>query len=216
MPAHRASQAPRHRAAPATRERPSARHRQPTDRKPAARYLTAVATVATAIFIAIAQAPAVERATALATPGQPQADPTPDNLAALGSAARLTAEVIAPPRIDPRIAAARAAARAARSATRDPRSAGRAIAATWGWTGRQWTCLDLLWFRESRWNYRAQNRSSGAYGIPQALPGSKMASVGSDWRTNPVTQIRWGLGYIKGRYGSPCAAWGHSQSYGWY
>lgn len=80
----------------------------------------------------------------------------------------------------------------------------------------QWSCLDALWQRESNWNPSAMNPSSGAYGIPQSLPGSKMASAGADWRTNPATQIRWGLGYIKGRYGSPCGAWGHSQSVGWY
>ncbi len=80
----------------------------------------------------------------------------------------------------------------------------------------QWPCLDKLWKKESGWNYKATNRSSGAYGIPQALPGRKMASAGSDWRTNPATQIKWGLGYIKGRYDTPCGAWGHSQDVGWY
>jgi hypothetical protein len=84
-----------------------------------------------------------------------------------------------------------------------------------GWSGDQWSCLQSLWQRESGWNWSAAN-PSGAYGIPQALPGSKMASAGSDWRTNPATQIRWGLGYIADRYGSPCGAWGHSESYGWY
>ncbi|GAA2589886.1 hypothetical protein GCM10010399_20000 [Dactylosporangium fulvum] len=80
----------------------------------------------------------------------------------------------------------------------------------------QMPCLEKLWQKESGWNHTAQNRSSGAYGIPQALPGSKMATVGADWKTNPETQIRWGLGYIKGRYKTPCAAWSHSQSTGWY
>jgi hypothetical protein len=80
----------------------------------------------------------------------------------------------------------------------------------------QFGCLEKLWTKESHWNHKASNRSSGAYGIPQALPGSKMASVASDWRTNPATQIKWGLGYIEGRYGSPCKAWSHSQSVGWY
>jgi hypothetical protein len=70
--------------------------------------------------------------------------------------------------------------------------------------------------RESGWRVDANNASSSAYGIPQALPGSKMSSAGADWATNPATQIRWGLGYIEDRYGSPCGAWGHSQSYGWY
>ena len=80
----------------------------------------------------------------------------------------------------------------------------------------QYSCLVSLWNRESGWRVNAANRSSGAYGIPQALPGSKMASVGADWQTNPATQITWGLGYITGRYGTPCGAWGHSQSSGWY
>ncbi len=77
-------------------------------------------------------------------------------------------------------------------------------------------CLEKLWDKESHWTTTARNRSSGAYGIAQALPGSKMASVASDWSWNPETQIKWGLGYIKGRYKTPCAAWSHSQSTGWY
>jgi hypothetical protein len=85
-----------------------------------------------------------------------------------------------------------------------------------GWGTDQYNCLVSLWNRESGWNVYSSNKSSGAYGIPQALPGSKMASVGADWQTNPATQITWGLGYITGRYGTPCGAWGHSQSTGWY
>ena len=77
-------------------------------------------------------------------------------------------------------------------------------------------CIVSLFNRESGWNPKAKNPSSGAYGIPQASPGSKMAAFGSDWQTNPVTQIKWGLSYIKGRYKTPCGAWSHSQSSGWY
>lgn len=80
----------------------------------------------------------------------------------------------------------------------------------------QMPCLNKLWNKESNWRTTAENTSSGAYGIPQSLPGSKMASEGDDWRTNPATQIRWGLGYIKGRYGTPCKAWDHSVATGWY
>jgi flagellar biosynthesis GTPase FlhF len=80
----------------------------------------------------------------------------------------------------------------------------------------QFGCLNSLWIKESNWNHLAQNPSSGAYGIPQSLPGSKMASAGSDWRTNPYTQVRWGVSYIKSRYGTPCSAWAHSQQTGWY
>jgi len=80
------------------------------------------------------------------------------------------------------------------------------LLASFGFSTSQFSCLQSLWNRESGWSYDAEN-PSGAYGIPQALPGSKMASAGADWQTNPRTQIEWGLGYIKNVYGSPCAAW---------
>jgi len=86
----------------------------------------------------------------------------------------------------------------------------------YGWGDDQFGCLVALWNKESGWNYQAYNRSSGAYGIPQALPGSKMGSAGADWQSNAATQVAWGLGYVSGRYGSPCGAWSHSQSTGWY
>ena len=73
-----------------------------------------------------------------------------------------------------------------------------------------------LWNRESGWRADAYNASSGAYGIPQSLPGSKMAAAGADWRTNAATQVDWGLSYISARYGSPCGAWAHSEAYNWY
>jgi len=98
----------------------------------------------------------------------------------------------------------------------DPRSLARPLVAARGWSDSEYQCLVQLWNRESQWNPHAQNSSSGAYGIPQALPGSKMASAGADWQTNPVTQINWGLGYIAGRYGTPCSAWAHSNAVGWY
>uniref|UniRef100_A0A942T0K4 Transglycosylase SLT domain-containing protein n=1 Tax=Neobacillus citreus TaxID=2833578 RepID=A0A942T0K4_9BACI len=84
-----------------------------------------------------------------------------------------------------------------------------------GWGTDQYNCLVSLWNKESGWRVDAYN-PSGAYGIPQALPGSKMATAGADWQTNPATQITWGLNYISGVYGTPCGAWGHSQSYNWY
>ena len=95
------------------------------------------------------------------------------------------------------------------------RTAGRMLA-RFGWGGRQWSPLKWLWNRESGWNKYATNPYSGAYGIPQAVPGSKMASAGNHWRTNATTQIRWGLRYIKSRYGRPRAAWDHELAYGWY
>ena len=88
--------------------------------------------------------------------------------------------------------------------------------AAYGWGQDQFRCLVNLWQRESGWRTSANNPYSGAYGIPQSLPGDKMASVGADWRTNFRTQVQWGLGYIGSRYGSPCAAWQHSEDKGWY
>ena len=85
-----------------------------------------------------------------------------------------------------------------------------------GWGEDQYNCLVSLWQKESGWRVNAENSSSGAYGIPQALPGSKMATAGDDWATNAGTQIEWGLGYITGRYGTPCGAWAKSQASGWY
>jgi hypothetical protein len=80
----------------------------------------------------------------------------------------------------------------------------------------QFPCLDDIYSRESGWRYNAENGESGAYGIPQALPGDKMASAGPDWQTNVTTQIKWGLGYIQGRYGTPCGAWSFWEAHGWY
>jgi len=137
-----------------------------------------------------------------------------DRIAAEAAAAAAAAE-----------AAAQAAAEVARrqslaggNSVDGARESARSMAASqYGWGEDQFSCLDRLWQKESGWNFAALNSSSGATGIPQALPGSKMASAGSDWATNATTQIRWGLGYIKASsYGSPCAAWSHSQSVGWY
>jgi heat shock protein HslJ len=96
------------------------------------------------------------------------------------------------------------------------RKTGCALLLARGFKISEMGCLNKLWDKESGWNHKASNPSSGAYGIAQALPGSKMASEGSDWRTNAATQIKWGLGYIKGRYKTPCAAWSHSENVGWY
>ncbi len=81
---------------------------------------------------------------------------------------------------------------------------------------KQFSCLKSLWQEESEWDHEAVNSSSGAYGIPQALPASKMKSAGSDWKTNPFTQVKWGVNYIEDRYGSPCNAWEHFNEKGWY
>ena len=89
-------------------------------------------------------------------------------------------------------------------------------AAQYGWTGQNWTDLVKLWTRESSWLWYAENASSGAYGIPQSLPGSKMAAFGANWRDDAAVQIDWGLSYIAQRYGSPSKAWEHSEQVGWY
>jgi hypothetical protein len=102
------------------------------------------------------------------------------------------------------------------AASGSPQSIAQTLLGSFGWSSSQFSCLQPLWAGESGWSVTASNPSSGAYGIPQALPGSKMASAGPDWQTNPATQIKWGLGYIKSTYGSPCAAWSHEQSDGWY
>ncbi len=128
-----------------------------------------------------------------------------------------------------RIEAERQAAeqRAARDAQRqqlianaqdDPRAVARMMLGDFGWGDSQWSCLEKLWVGESNWNYKATNPSSGAYGIPQSLPASKMATIAADYRTNPVTQITWGMTYIKAVYGTPCSAWGswNSRSPHWY
>jgi hypothetical protein len=101
--------------------------------------------------------------------------------------------------------------------TTSPKSIAKQIMKNkYGWGAKQFSCYNNIIMRESMWKITADNPTSSAYGIPQALPGSKMASEGSDWRTNPATQIKWGLGYVKSRYGTPCEAWGFKSSHGWY
>lgn len=152
-------------------------------------------------------------------PGAPLDDPQVGVVVAEGvpaAAARdkfTVVKIVVPPPV------AKTARVAPGAGTPDPGSA-QAIAYDMvmarGWDQAQYDCLVSLWKKESGWNAFAHNKSSGAYGIPQALPGSKMASAGADWATNPATQITWGLGYITGRYTNPCGAWGTSQAKGWY
>jgi len=98
----------------------------------------------------------------------------------------------------------------------DAQSVAYGMIQSYGWGDGQFSCLVKLWTQESSWRWWAENPDSGAYGIPQSLPASKMASAGADYRTNAITQMRWGLSYISGRYGTPCAAWDHETSYWWY
>ncbi|WP_349428670.1 phospholipase [Microbacterium sp. LWS13-1.2] len=116
-----------------------------------------------------------------------------------------------------RQAEAAAAALAAANTPDGAKATARQMAAShYGWGDGEFSCLESLWNKESGWNYQAYNSGSGATGIPQSLPGNKMASAGADWQSNAKTQIAWGLGYIAGSYGTPCAAWGHSQATDWY
>ncbi|MGI9155998.1 MAG: lytic transglycosylase domain-containing protein [Marmoricola sp.] len=98
----------------------------------------------------------------------------------------------------------------------DPRDLARALMPEFGLSTSEFGCLDRIWSQESGWNVHADNPSSSAYGIPQALPGSKMSSAGPNWSSSAETQIRWGLGYIRDRYGSACGAWGFKAGHGWY
>jgi hypothetical protein len=102
------------------------------------------------------------------------------------------------------------------AASGSPQQIAVAMLGSFGWSASQFSCLDPLWAHESGWSVSAYNAGSGAFGIPQALPGSRMASAGPDWQTDAATQIKWGLQYIKGSYGSPCGAWAHEEATGWY
>ncbi|HEY1627867.1 MAG TPA: lytic transglycosylase domain-containing protein [Streptosporangiaceae bacterium] len=112
--------------------------------------------------------------------------------------------------------AAAAKAAAAKAAVTTPSGSPEQIAermlSQFGWSSSQFSCLQPLWEHESGWSVTAENPTSGAYGIPQSLPAAQMASAGADWQNNAATQIRWGLTYIQGRYGSPCGAWAHEES----
>jgi Transglycosylase SLT domain len=134
--------------------------------------------------------------------------------------AKIKAEIAAAAKKAAEEKAARARALANRGyepGVTDPKEIARQILKNkFGYGSNQFDCFNNIIMRESMWKVNATNPSSGAYGIPQALPGSKMASEGSDWRTNPATQIIWGIKYMKDRYGSPCAAWSFKSSHGWY
>ena len=166
-----------------------------------AEAVQAAAVQAEAVQAAAVQAAAVQAAAvqAQAAATQAQADRLAQEQAAAARASRSRSVAPVP----------------APAASGDPRAIAQAMLNARG-QGSQFSCLDQLWNRESGWSLTASNASSGAYGIPQSLPGSKMSSAGADWQTNPATQITWGLSYIADRYGSPCAAWAHSQSSGWY
>ena len=177
----------------------------------AAREAAAVKAARKAAAVKAARKAAAVKAAreAAAKAAQQKTAPRP---AAVQAAARLTAAQ----RAAAQQAASRQAVTTVPTVPSSPRNIAVAMLATFGWSSNQFSCLQPLWAAESGWRVNASNPNTGAYGIPQALPGSKMASAGADWQSDAATQIRWGLGYIKGSYGSPCAAWGHQRSTGWY
>jgi hypothetical protein len=139
--------------------------------------------------------------------------------AAKAAAAKSAAQRAAQQAAQQRAAQQRAAQqkpRAPSAPSGSPQQIAQQMLSQFGWSSSQFSCLQPLWEHESGWNVYASNPSTGAYGIPQALPGSKMASAGPDWQSNAATQIRWGLDYIQGLYGSPCGALSHEQADGWY
>lgn len=138
--------------------------------------------------------------------------------AAAAAAAQAAAEAEAQAAAQAAAESSRAQSLASGNTPAGARATAQAMAASqYGWGADQFSCLNQLWQKESEWKYDAVNSNGGATGIPQALPGNKMATAGSDWATNATTQIAWGLGYIKASsYGTPCAAWSHSQANNWY
>ena len=214
----------------------AARNEVPTPRRTASFTTAAKGLAAVAVVGALLGAGAVAQQT-VAPSGTPASGSQANLLSALENAAPVSvpsdaAITFADPAISsttspkPTTAPLQAAAGSVTPASSeapapvDDPAAAKAFAAgqlgSFGWGADQMQCLTLLWQRESDWLTSAENASSGAYGIAQSLPAEKMASTGSDWATNHETQIRWGLGYISERYGSPCGAWGHSESVGWY
>lgn len=227
----------------ATSRRPKHRKARPLDRVPVrgvgvAAALVAAAGMAVSASTAVAEPPSHASVTTgatlladraelaqvrvLAASVQSSQDATARLAAAKAAAAKAAATKAAADKAAAAKAAAAARAAAAAAASRalvrtsyggSARALGQQLAAARGWTGNQWVCLDNLWTRESNWRVTASNSSTGAYGIPQALPGSKM---GPGWQTNAGTQIGWGLSYIGSRYGSPCNAWSFFTSHNWY
>ena len=170
----------------------------------------------------------VAGATLLAeVPSGAQAQTVSDNIGQQASAQQASADAAAKAAADQRAADAAAANRSkSRSAMAAVDDSAPAVSVSPGsvqdmarqivGNDTQFQCFSQIVKRESGWDYTATNSGSGAYGLVQALPGSKMASAGADWRTNPATQIKWGLSYMNSRYGSPCGAWSFWQAHSWY
>lgn len=179
----------------------------------------AVALLATACGTATTPQAAPDPAPPTSAAPTPTPTPRPDEVSRSGARADV-------PDVEIMAQLARRAERIAKNLPKAPipadvdpgsnRALGYQLMIEFGFPEGQWAYLDALWQRESGWNHLADNPTSSAYGIPQSLPGTKMAVVGSDWRTNPETQINWGLAYVGARYGTPQKAWEHSEAVGWY
>jgi hypothetical protein len=188
----------------------------------------AVAATGVAVSGGLVQAPQVSTAASAATSNAPTTTDTPTvpaltsqelakrstDLVSRSADRRLAADPVKAASL--RDSAGPALARTEKLTPANPRDIARALLPEFGFSASQFPCLDQLYNGESGWRVDADNPTSSAYGIPQALPGSKMASAGADWATNPETQIRWGLGYIRDSYGSPCGANDFKLGHGWY
>lgn len=144
----------------------------------------------------------------------PLIEPAPDETVVAGAYALISGAIFSSDLA--LVSAASRQVELARTATGAKKVAKSILTDEYGFSEKQYECLNQLWTQESHWNYKARNRKSGAHGIAQALPASKMDVVGTDWRTNPVTQIRWGIRYISIRYETPCKAWAKHKRSNWY
>lgn len=208
------------------------KHSAPRRARPARGYaVLAVATVASAILVlegsplawaAVADSTSVPRAQSAATAGEMAPSVTPVALfvpARQSAAAAAAKALVVKPKVKPAVVVKKKPAVAPyRFGTKKFNLwyAQTYMLAKYHWSFPQFACVARMWGKESAWNQYAWNRGSGARGIPQAQPGGKMAKFGKDWRTNPVVQIKWGLAYIRGTYGTPCSAWSFWQRHRWY
>jgi hypothetical protein len=166
--------------------------------------------------VAAAKAAAARAAAAKASAAKAAAAKAAAAKAAAAAAAARAAAEKAQQQAQQQQAQTAAAQQSAATPSGSPQQIAEQMLSQFGWSSSQFACLQPLWEQESGWSVTAENPSSGAYGIPQAMPGSQMASAGPDWQTDAATQIRWGLQYIQSRYGSPCGAWAHEEADGWY
>ena len=234
---------PDHRSRPVQRSRPGqgsrpdqavvlepVRHRRPVRTFRAIGVFVLVVGAISGVYLGLNRTDGVPRSLdASGAPTSATADSVQDKAVALAQAKAAAAAVEAAARAEKANEVAERDEAASRSQPRTSypvptsckeytgnRALGCALLLSAGFGLEEMPCLEKLWTKESGWNHKSENKSSGAYGIPQALPGSKMAAYGADWETNPVPQIKWGLNYIENRYKTPCGAWSFFQTHNWY